>query len=181
MMSDDVAPQPSEDHDGIAIGESTARAVAGYLAKYVTKALTLDTPAGRSTTGIMDRAAHYEQIIETCLVLAGDPELRELRLLRHLHTLGCGTHICTRSRGYSSTLKKLRAEQQEYAAAKAGISMSDTVIARSYWEYVGSGWISPEQATYAAARASEKAAERQRLKDSRQNEARRPPTEPEQS
>ncbi len=151
-------PDGTDAHDDAGADAGT---IASYLAKYLSKALVLDTPARRSTDGILDRAAHYEKIMQTCADLAREPDLKSLRLLRHLHTLGCGARIATRSRTYSSTLRALRGEQQAYAAAQAGIDLNATVIADSHWEYAGSGWPSPEQDAYAAAQAAQISAARE--------------------
>ena len=100
--------------------------VAGYVAKYATKAAectgTLDrriTPADRLTD--LPVRDHARRHIAECLRLGKLPELRSLRLRAWAHMLGFRGHFSTKSRAYSITLGSLRADraahQREYAIA----------------------------------------------------------------
>ena len=95
-------------------GDITSGKVAGYLAKYATKATE---PAGIAATRITaDTISHYAaapthqgRIIRACWKLGAHhhPDFRALR--RWAHMLGYRGHFLTKSRRYSVTFKKLRA------------------------------------------------------------------------
>jgi hypothetical protein len=117
-------------------GEITDRAVAGYLAKYATKATeatghtsarlrpdTVDTYA--------DPATHTGRLIRACWRLGEDPhpwhdvQAREEwargygRLRRWAHMLGFGGHFLTKSRRYSTTFAALRDARRAFNRAQA--------------------------------------------------------------
>jgi hypothetical protein len=131
-------------------GELTDTKVAGYVAKYATKAAectgTLDrriTPDDRPVDlPVRDHARRY---IAECLRLGKLPQLSELRLAAWAHMLGFYGHFSTRGRAYSTTIGSLRAEraayQREYAAA-AGLLPdldSDTTLVINDWHFAGRG------------------------------------------
>ncbi|GIF09826.1 replication initiation protein [Actinoplanes siamensis] len=126
------------------------RVVAGYVAKYATKAaetagaqvgpLFCRTCTGRGTTGRAGRlchrcggtgrrpgidldrlSGHTRWLIETCWWLGGQPELAALRLRHHAHLLGFRGHFATKSRAYSTTFTALRAERQHWASAQLAL------------------------------------------------------------
>jgi hypothetical protein len=117
-------------------GELTDTKVAGYVAKYATKAAectgTLDrriTPDDRlADLPISDHARRH---IAECLRLGKLPQLSGLRLAAWTHMLGFCGHFSTKSRAYSTTMGTLRADraahQREYAIA-AGLT-SDSACA----------------------------------------------------
>ncbi len=118
--------------------ELTDQKVAGYVAKYATKAAentgTLDRPVvcwrckgtgyDPEGTGLCKgchgRATRYDDVdhlvsnrhaqamISACWNLGGHPEVEELRLRPWAHMLGFRGHYSTRSRCYSTTLTALR-------------------------------------------------------------------------
>jgi len=149
---------PDSDTDPATAGDVvTAGKISGYLAKYLIKDLPgRERALPASNPGVFDRAAHSNMIMDTCLALARVPHLAELQLTRHLASFGCSAHICTRSRSYSSSLSRLRAEQRAYAAELQGIDVSATVAVDSSWTYAGSGWANAGEANYAHARAVER-------------------------
>jgi hypothetical protein len=131
--------------DGAA--EVTDQQVAGYLAKYATKAAeatgTLDRPvacwhckgSGVDSAGLGrcgrcgGRGSKYEiahlrlnphakAMIQTCWDLGADPALEELRLRPWAHMLGFRGHFSTKSRRYSTTLTKLRTARLEWRNAR---------------------------------------------------------------
>jgi hypothetical protein len=131
-----------------ATGELTESKVAGYVAKYATKAAectgTLDrriTPADRlAELPIRDHARRH--IVE-CLRLGKLPELEHLRLPAWAHMLGFRGHFSTKSRAYSITLSSLRtdraAHQREYAKA-AGLMPdldTSTTLVVNDWHFAG--------------------------------------------
>ena len=133
-----------------ASGDVTDTKVAGYVAKYATKAAectgTLDrriTPADRlADLPVRDHARRH---IAACLRLGKLPQLKDLRLAAWAHMLGFRGHFSTKSRGYSITLGSLRADrathQREYAVA-AGLQPDfdpGTTLVVTDWHYSGRG------------------------------------------
>jgi hypothetical protein len=105
-------------------GEVTEQAVAGYVAKYATKAAecvgTLDRRINLlddlDTLPIRD---HARRLIAECLRLGVLDHLANLRLIQWAHMLGFRGHFSTRSRRYSTTLGALRAERADHRTAPA--------------------------------------------------------------
>jgi len=137
-----------------ATGDLTDNHVAGYVAKYATKAAectgTLDrriTPADRlADLPISDHARRH---IAECLRLGKLPQLSQLRLAAWAHMLGFRGHFSTKSRAYSTTMGALRADraayQREYAIA-AGLLPdldSDTTLVVNDWHFAGRGHPAP--------------------------------------
>jgi hypothetical protein len=134
----------------ITTGGLTDSKVAGYVAKYATKAAectgTLDrriTPADRlADLPISDHARRH---IAECLRLGKLPQLSGLRLSAWAHMLGFRGHFATKSRTYSTTTGALRADravhQREYAKA-AGLLPDldeDTTLVTNHWHFAGRG------------------------------------------
>ncbi len=145
-------------------GDLTDGKVAGYVAKYATKAAectgTLDrrvTPADRlADLPIRDHARRH---IAECLRLGQFPELDDLRLTGWAHMLGFRGHFSTKSRAYSTTLGALRAaratHQREHAIA-AGLLPDlggDTVLVLAHWSFAGRGYPPPALLSTAATRS----------------------------
>ena len=133
-----------------ASGDVTDTKVAGYVAKYATKAAectgTLDrrlTPADRiADLPVRDHARRH---IAACLRLGKLPQLKGLRLAAWAHMLGFRGHFSTKSRAYSITLGSLRADraayQRDYARA-AGLQPDldlGTMLVVTDWHYSGRG------------------------------------------
>jgi excisionase family DNA binding protein len=130
-------------------GELTDNTVAGYVAKYATKAAectgTLDrrvTPADRlDELPVRDHARHH---IAECLRLGRLPQFTDLRLAAWAHMLGFRGHFSTKSRAYSITLGSLRADRAAYQrerAVAAGLvpAADDTTLVLTDWHFVGRG------------------------------------------
>ena len=108
-------------------GELTDAAVAGYLAKYATKAtettghtsprITTDTITAYATT-----ATHAGRLIRACWALGHRPDHTHPtewkhtygRLRRWAHMLGFGGHFATKSRRYSTTRRALKAARRAW-------------------------------------------------------------------
>jgi len=92
------------------------RAVAGYLAKYVTKSVAEFglTPHRMSPLAIdtLPVREHVRAILATVRDLAAIPEYAAM--LGWLHTLGFRGHITTKSRRYSTTMGALRARRASW-------------------------------------------------------------------
>jgi hypothetical protein len=157
-------------------GELSAEQVAGYIAKYATKATEsfgsgLDRRLADADD--LDRLdglpAHVAELVRACWELGGRPELDSLRLRAWAHMLGFRGHWSTKSRRYSSTMTVLRRARVAFAKrrrARDGIPLDafgqaeddQAVIVVASWVYVGSGYATEGErwlALSAAARARE--------------------------
>jgi hypothetical protein len=156
--------------------ELSAEQVAGYIAKYATKA-TESFGAGldRRLTDPddLDRldslAPHAAELVRAAWELGGRPELEGLRLRAWAHMLGFGGHWSTKSRRYSTTMGALRRARVAFAKrrrARDGIPLDawgrpeddQVVIVVASWVYVGAGYETEGErwlALSAAARARE--------------------------
>nr|WP_306303280.1 replication initiator [Actinomadura chibensis] len=142
-------------------GELTDQAVAGYIAKYATKAAecvgTLDRRI-RPTDDPADLpvSAHARRLIIECLHLSSLEEFAELRLAEWAHMLGFRGHFSTKSRRYSTTLGRLRAERIAHNEKGHQITTGrlpfddDEVLVIADWRYVGQG-LTPGEALLTAA------------------------------
>jgi hypothetical protein len=133
-----------------ATGDLTEQAVAGYIAKYATKAAecvgTLDRRI-RPTDDLdqLNITPHARRLITECLRLGELPELAGLRLIAWAHMLGFRGHFSTKSRRYSTTLAALRqarADHQhghEITTGRLPLLDEDTVLVTAHWHYAGRG------------------------------------------
>jgi len=148
-------------------GDITSGHVAGYLAKYATKATEpVGLAAARITADTITHYAaaptHQGRLIRACWKLGAEtyPDFRALR--RWAHMLGYRGHFLTKSRRYSVTFKVLRAaratwrRRREPAATRpesSGLPVRLTLL-----NYAGTGWRNSADALLAlsaAARARE--------------------------
>ncbi|SDJ28922.1 hypothetical protein SAMN05421874_101326 [Nonomuraea maritima] len=131
-------------------GDLTEQAVAGYIAKYATKAAECVGTLDHRINPLDDLERynlrdHARRLITTCMRLGAHPELAELRLTDWAHMLGFRGHFSTRSRRYSTTLGELRAEREHHArdneitTGRLPLFDEDTVLVISEWEYAGKG------------------------------------------
>jgi hypothetical protein len=168
----------------------TPEQVAGYLAKYATKAVT-DTEA-KDNTHLRRLHAPARQLGMRAVAADRNPDAPYARLGKWAHTLGFRGHFATKSRRYSLTLGQLRRARQRaqmrLAEATAGIPIDlraieaeliadndETTQVIGSWVYAGIGWANEGEtalATAAAARAREYAQDRAaaRRPDSRKDE-----------
>jgi hypothetical protein len=151
-------------------------AVAGYVAKYVTKG-AVDTGAGLDyrVTGLEDiRAAvvnsHVRALMGTCWRLGGLAELEHLRLRSWAHSLGYRGHILTKSRRYSTTYGALREERADYRKGDTKPTDNPDMVTEAAWRYVGSGY-TPGEADVALGIAEDIAASRQLAKEDAEDRA----------
>jgi hypothetical protein len=156
-------------------GELSAEQVAGYIAKYATKATEsfgsgLDRRLSPDDLAHLDKLpAHVAELVRACWDLGAHPELDGLRLRAWAHMLGFGGHWSTKSRRYSTSFTVLRRARVAFAKrrrAKHGVPLDAwgrpeddqavTVIAT--WTYVAAGYATEGErwlALSAAARARE--------------------------
>jgi Replication initiator protein, pSAM2 len=161
-------------------GELSAEQVAGYIAKYATKA-TESFGAG------LDRRlhdaddlehldglpAHVAELVRAAWTLGAHPELEGLRLRSWAHMLGFGGHWSTKSRRYSTTMGALRRARVAFATrrrARDGIPLDafgrpeddQAVVVLATWSYVASGYAT-EGERWLALSAAARARERRRI------------------
>jgi hypothetical protein len=150
--------------------ELSAEQVAGYVAKYATKAtealgVTLDRRVTEAELEELDLPAHVVELVRACFELAARPSLARLRLARWAHMLGFGGHFSTKSRRYSTTLGALRRARVAYAIRRRrgeilrldawGRPEDDrAVIVVASWRYLGSGYQTTGEAWLAASAAA---------------------------
>jgi hypothetical protein len=157
-------------------GELSGEQVAGYIAKYATKA-TESFGAGLDRRlhdaddleHLDELPAHVAELVRACWALGGRPELDGLRLRAWAHMLGFGGHWSTKSRRYSTTMTALRRARVTFAKrrrARDGIPLDawgraeddQAVVVLASWSYVATGYATEGErwlALSAAARARE--------------------------
>jgi hypothetical protein len=157
-------------------GELSAEQVAGYIAKYATKAtesfgagLDRRLTAADELEHLDGLPAHVAELVWACWELGGRPELEELRLRAWAHMLGFRGHWSTKSRRYSTTMTILRRARVAFAKrrrARDGVPLDawdrpeddQVVIVVASWVFVGAGYETEGErwlALSAAARARE--------------------------
>jgi len=132
-------------------GELTDNAVAGYVAKYATKAAECTGTLDRRITNadavnLLPVTAHARRLIAECLGLGLLPEFEHLRLIAWAHMLGFRGHFSTKSRRYSTTLGALRAARAEHQAERHKPDLTaepDTVLVLGHWQFTGRGYKTP--------------------------------------
>ncbi|MEV4186673.1 replication initiator [Streptosporangium canum] len=156
----DVRRIESTGPDGATISEA---AVAGYVAKYATKAAetsgTLDRRIKRSDLARLEQRGateHAARLIRTAWELGNaeaHPDLAPLRLRQWAHMLGFRGHFSTKSRAYSTTLTALRRVRLEYRQARdLGRLPYDpaATLVLANWKYAGQGYTAGESALAAS-------------------------------
>jgi replication initiator protein RepSA len=156
-------------------GELSAEQVAGYIAKYATKATEsfgagLDRRIAADDLEHLDKlSAHVAELVRAAWELGGLPELEGLRLRAWAHMLGFRGHWSTKSRRYSTTFTVLRRARVAFAKrrrARDGVPLDawgrpeddQAVVVVASWVYVGAGYATEGErwlALSAAARARE--------------------------
>jgi hypothetical protein len=156
--------------------ELSAEQVAGYIAKYATKATeSFGSGLDQRLTDADDLEhldglpVHVAELVKAAWELGGRPELDGLRLRPWAHMLGFRGHWSTKSRRYSTTMTALRRARVAFAKrrrARDGIPLDawdrpeddQAVIVVASWTYAGSGYETEGErwlALSAAARARE--------------------------
>lgn len=148
-------------------GDITSGHVAGYLAKYATKATEpVGLTAVRITTDTITHYAaaptHQGRLIRACWKLGADPHPDFRALRRWAHMLGYRGHFLTKSRRYSVTFKTLRAARATWRRRSEPMAVHDEPdllpIRLTLLRYAGTGWHNSADALLAlsaAARARE--------------------------
>jgi hypothetical protein len=157
-------------------GALSAEQVAGYIAKYATKATEtfgsgLDRRLREGDLAQLDLPAHVAELVRAAWELGARPGLGGLRLRAWARMLGFRGHWSTKSRRYSTTMTALRRARVAYAKrrrAAGGIPLDawgrvedddQAVVVIATWSYVGAGYQTQGEvwlALSAAARARER-------------------------
>jgi hypothetical protein len=165
-------------------GVITETAVAGYLAKYATKAAeATGHSSARLTNSTVRRYAdprtHAGRLVDACWRLGrpgSDPDPDEAaknsgrlsyrRLQRWAHMLGFGGHFSTKSRQYSTTLKALREARSNWRRERHRTAEhtgdTETTLVVGNFTYANTGWRTIGDALLANTAAA-KAREHRRL------------------
>jgi len=131
--------------------------VAGYVAKYATKATEhlaagLERPIrNRRQLEELDAPDHVRRLAEACWLLGGRADLAGLRLRRRAYVLGFGGHTITKSRRYSTSFAALRAARRAWAARRLhgpAVPLDQDgrllppagMFAMASWQYAGRGY-----------------------------------------
>ncbi|MFE3452343.1 replication initiator [Nonomuraea sp. NPDC059194] len=150
----DVRPIQADGLDAL-----SEAAVAGYIAKYATKAAETSGTLDRRVThhdltrlhaqGVTDHAA---RLIRTAWDLGNPdiyPDLAPLRLRQWAHMLGFRGHFSTKSRAYSTTLTALRRVRLDYREAQELRRLPydpQSTLVLAHWKYAGQGYTPGESA-----------------------------------
>jgi hypothetical protein len=138
-------------------GVLSAEQVAGYVAKYATKATeSFGSGLHRLTEGdlaALELPAHVAELVHAAWELGARPGLAGLRLRAWAHMLGFRGHWSTKSRRYSTTMTALRRSRVAYAKrrrARDGVPLDASgqaedddqaaVVILASWSYVGAGY-----------------------------------------
>jgi hypothetical protein len=157
-------------HTGL--GEGSAGQVAGYLAKYVTKATESVAAGLEARIGSLaelerrELPEHTRRLVRACWALGGRRELAWLGLRRWAHMLGFGGHCTTKSRRYSVIFASLRAARRAWSARRRhgptvpldphGQPLPPAgMVAVAGWEYAGRGYRTLADAWLAASMATD--------------------------
>ncbi|NEA37560.1 replication initiator [Streptomyces sp. SID13031] len=165
-------------------GVITETAVAGYLAKYATKAAEATGHSSARLTNstirrYADQHTHAGRLVDACWRLGRpgsdlDPDeaaknsgrLSYRRLQRWAHMLGFGGHFSTKSRQYSTTLKALREARSNWRRERHRTAEhtgdTETTLIVGNFTYANTGWRTIGDALLANTAAA-KAREHRRL------------------
>jgi hypothetical protein len=160
-------------------GALSAEQVAGYVAKYATKATEsfgsgLDHRLTEADVDQLDLPAHVAELVRAAWELGARPSLERLRLRAWAHMLGFRGHWSTKSRRYSTTMTALRRARVAYAKrrrASGGVPLDawgraedddQAAVVIATWSYVGSGYQTQGEA-WLALSAAARARERRRI------------------
>jgi hypothetical protein len=153
-------------------GEGSAGQVAGYLAKYATKASeALGASLDARITGLADleRLAlpeHTRRLVRACWALGAQPSTAALGLRRWAHMLGFGGHCTTKTRRYSVTFAALRAARRAFSARRrhgptvpldphGRLLPLPGFVLDAGWRYAGRGYTTAADAWLAASMATD--------------------------
>jgi hypothetical protein len=120
------------------------RAVAAYVAKYVTKgdipALTWDTRITSSgQIEALPLGRHGRLLMRACWELGESGLYPDRRLREWTHQLGYPGHVTTKSPTYSTTYQALRQARRDFRRELAGVVVESGEQREGSWEFAGKG------------------------------------------
>ena len=145
------------------LDEVSSRAVAAYLAKYVTKSVgDFGLTARRLHEGVIDELGlsdHIRRILHTIAELAREPQHQKIGAW--LHTLGYRGHVTSKTPGYSTTMGELRARRDAWRREQ-GRPREAAESEPVEWRYLGCGHANDGE-RFLAISAAERAREMRRI------------------
>lgn len=149
--------------------EETARYVAKYSTKGAVEGGVLDMPI-RHELDLAGRrlSPHYRRMVETAWSLGAEAACECMQLRRHAHTLGYGGHFLSKSRGYSTSLRALRAARASWQDVRRNgrDTTGDLSLTREL-RAVGAGWADQGEAWWAEHQQRQQAEERKLANEER--------------
>jgi hypothetical protein len=174
-------------------GDMHPKMVAAYIAKYSTKAAEdfglEERIRDHERIDHLDVSEHVRRVISTAADISVDAALGQTEgseswdmLGRWLHMLGFRGHFATKSRGYSTTLTKIRGERKAWREARRTRQASaagqvvelvdddqadsdDSTLVIKTWEFAGIGWLSTGDAALAVSAAARAREHREAARD----------------
>ena len=128
--------------------------VSGYVAKYLTKGVESARGVNRPIRhawqiDVLVKSPHIRALMHACWRLGGLRELKALRLRAWCHTLGFRGHAVTKSRRFSTTFTRLRADRVAYHH-RNDEPVPGGVASVSEFVFVDQGYPSASLAAFAA-------------------------------
>lgn len=168
-----------------AAGPMHPEMVAAYIAKYATKAAEDFGLAPQRIHPLTDLATlpvsdHIRRHLATAVQIGSAAAATSApawgKLTRWLHMLGFRGHFATKSRRYSVTLGRIRAERRTWRRRHTPDRRPDlddedldetTLVVAGTWEFVGLGWLTTGDAALAASAAARAREHRDLARDHR--------------
>ncbi len=168
----DVRPVHGQAQRDASAGPMHPEMVAAYIAKYATKAAEDFGLAPQRIHPLTDLATlpvsdhirrHLATAVQIGSAAAAVPAPAWAKLTRWLHMLGFRGHFATKSRRYSVTLGRLRAERRTWRQRHTPDRRPDlddqdlddtTLVVVGDWQFVGLGWLTTGDAALAASAAA---------------------------
>jgi hypothetical protein len=181
----DVRPVHGTAQRDASAGPMHPEMVAAYIAKYATKAAEdfgLSPQRIHPLTDLngLPVTDHIRRLLATAVQIgsaaAATPAPAWSKLTRWLHMLGFRGHFATKSRRYSVTLGRLRAERRSWRRRHTADRRPDledqdleetTLLVTGSWEFVGLGWLTTGDAALAASAAARAREHRDHARDHR--------------
>ena len=168
----DVRPVHGQAQRDAAAGPMHPEMVAAYIAKYATKAAEDFGLAAQRINPVTDLntlpvSNHIRRHLATAVHIGATAVTNSApgwgKLTRWLHMLGFRGHFATKSRRYSITLGRLRAERRTWRRRQAPDRRPDlddhdlddsTLVVTGAWKFIGTGWLTTGDAALAASAAA---------------------------
>ena len=181
----DIRPVHGQAQRDASAGPMHPEMVAAYIAKYATKAAEDFGLAPQRLHPLTDLnglpvSDHIRRLLATAVQIgtaaAVHPAPTWAKLTRWLHMLGFRGHFATKSRRYSVTLSRLRAERRTWRQRHTATHLPDpedqddedsTLVVTGSWEFVGLGWTTTGDAALAASAAARAREHRDAARDHR--------------